>query len=471
MYFPPASDALIAEAVDHALATGLVMRGVDGAVEHAPFTLFPSPYPRAAYQRAWALADDFNRLFAAFQRDPTPLEEEIATFAAADPFTGQLFARYQSARRGDYWSAPTLGLFRSDYLLQANEVEPARAADALRQVEINTVSSAFAALGSQISLLHHYLASRHAGVSSEQLPPNRAQQGFTDALASAWHHYHQRHGLPSGSAALLFVVQPGERNRFDQRLLELRLWQAHSIPVLRRTLSELHEQQEVRAGDGALLVEGREIAVTYFRAGYRPEDFPSELEWSAREQIERSRSYASPDLLWQLAGSKKIQQRLAEPGGIERWVDPATTDRLRSCFATLAELEEQRVNATIASPDEWVLKPQREGGGNNLFGTQISEALSHMARESWPGWILMERIRAPQQPAVLLRNGVASSVAAVSELGIFSTCLVDQGELLQSRAVGHLLRSKPANIDEGGVAAGAAFLDSPVFVTPNNIAS
>lgn len=46
-----------------------------------------------------------------------------------------------------------------------------------------------------------------------------------------------------------------------------------------------------------------------------------------------------------------------------------------------------------ASPEDFVLKPQREGGGNNLYGPQILERLSQ--RRGLAAYILMQRIRPP----------------------------------------------------------------------------
>lgn len=46
-----------------------------------------------------------------------------------------------------------------------------------------------------------------------------------------------------------------------------------------------------------------------------------------------------------------------------------------------------------ASPEDFVLKPQREGGGNNLYGAQILERLSQ--RRGLAAYILMQRIRPP----------------------------------------------------------------------------
>ncbi len=44
-------------------------------------------------------------------------------------------------------------------------------------------------------------------------------------------------------------------------------------------------------------------------------------------------------------------------------------------------------------PDLFVLKPQREGGGNNLYGEEILEKLRQ--RKGLAAYILMQRIRPP----------------------------------------------------------------------------
>ena len=36
---------------------------------------------------------------------------------------------------------------------------------------------------------------------------------------------------------------------------------------------------------GSLRLDGYDIAVVYFRAGYTPDDYPSEAEWEARETV------------------------------------------------------------------------------------------------------------------------------------------------------------------------------------------
>ena len=60
--------------------------------------------------------------------------------------------------------------------------------------------------------------------------------------------------------------------------------------------------------------------MVYFRAGYTPNDFPSEAEWDARTLIERSMAVKCPSVAQHLAGTKKVQQVLANPKQLARFV-------------------------------------------------------------------------------------------------------------------------------------------------------
>lgn len=70
--------------------------------------------------------------------------------------------------------------------------------------------------------------------------------------------------------------------------------------------------------DGTLTVGGgaTEVAVVYFRAGYSPDDYFGRTEWDARLKLERSTAIKSPSIGYHLAGTKKVQQVLAEEGQV-----------------------------------------------------------------------------------------------------------------------------------------------------------
>ena len=83
-------------------------------------------------------------------------------------------------------------------------------------------------------------------------------------------------------------------------------------------------------------------------------------------------------------------------------------------------------------------------------------------------YILMERIFPPSKLSTLVRNGKANVADCLCELGIYGTFLKINGEdniesIIINRAAGYLLRVKPSNVNEGGVAAGFAVLSTPLL--------
>jgi glutathione synthase len=82
------------------------------------------------------------------------------------------------------------------------------------------------------------------------------------------------------------------------------------------------------------------VAVVYFRAGYEPAQYPSNNEWAARLMIERSLAIKCPSIHYHLAGTKKVQQALAAPGILEKFLtDPVKVGAVQEIFTGLYSLE------------------------------------------------------------------------------------------------------------------------------------
>eukprot|EP00163_Fabomonas_tropica_P023726 TRINITY_DN41137_c0_g1_i1.p1 TRINITY_DN41137_c0_g1~~TRINITY_DN41137_c0_g1_i1.p1 ORF type:complete len:132 (-),score=28.66 TRINITY_DN41137_c0_g1_i1:57-404(-) len=111
---------------------------------------------------------------------------------------------------------------------------------------------------------------------------------------------------------------------------------------------------------------------------------------------------------------------------------------------------------------KYVLKPQREGGGNNLYGDDLVKALQTLTPSQLSSYVLMDRLYPKQFPTYILRDGeVSGPVLGVYELGIFGVFVGSQDKVYVNQVAGHLLRTKMAHQEDGGVAAGVAVLDSP----------
>ncbi|KAG2438087.1 hypothetical protein HXX76_005696 [Chlamydomonas incerta] len=478
---PAEIQPLVDDAVVFANQHGLVVAlkdpkfvNPDYAVIHAPLSLTPVPYPRARFELAQQVMPLFNTLVDAVAADESYLETTLRPAAAQDAFTGRLLSCLQATRpeRQAMQAAGrevVLGIHRSDYMLDAPSGR-------YLQVELNTIASSFGCLSALMTRLHGYMASgRISGLDASRLPPNPTLEHIPDAIAAAA----AASGHVAAGGVVVMVVQPGERNAYDQQWIQLQLWERHRLRTLRLTLADIAAGGRLDPATRTLtLPGGQPAAVFYFRAGYTPADYPSEAEWAARELIERSNAAKCPTVAYQLAGTKKVQQDLATPGVLERFLPPATAAAdaalLREFFAGLWSLDPRDLAAdaggaaaavrdAVARPEAYVLKPQREGGGNNLYGEELRAALQK-GGEELSAYILMQRILPPVNRSVLVRNGQWQEAETLSELGIYGTFVRHNAAVLVNRQSGHLVRTKTANSNEGGVAAGFAVLDSPYLV-------
>lgn len=120
----------------------------------------------------------------------------------------------------------------------------------------------------------------------------------------------------------------------------------------------------------------------------------------------------------------------------------------------------------FSNPDAYVLKPQREGGGNNIYRSNIPKFLRSLPDEShYNAYILMELIQPPPLTNSIIRMGEVVTGGVVGELGVFGTILWDsEGNVLGNEEAGWLLRTKGKGVDEGGVAAGFGCIDSVCLV-------
>lgn len=398
-------------------------------------------------------------------------------------FTGKLYESYLKAKEIGISQPLSLGIFRSDYIVHKDELGyRGEGTVAIKQVEFNTVSVSFGSLSSKVSQLHTYLADSDTyGPSGSFLKRktsvSKSIDGLADGLAVAHKEYFKKTTIVSGASkqAVLFVVQPGERNVFDQRHVEYSLYNNHGVSSYRLTLDEVRSFTKlVKAEDGAqkliYIPTNAEISVVYYRSGYAPTDYPTEEEWLARVYLETSHAVKCPTLLTQLSGAKKIQQILTEKPILRKFLPNATQDELDHLLSTFVKLypmdtsPEGLAARKLAQeqPEKFVLKPQREGGGNNVYKENIPGFLKSLPQEQWGAYILMELIIPPEFKNKILRAGEIYSGGIVSELGVFGAILWDSStsKIIANEQAGWLLRSKLQSSDEGGVAAGFGCIDS-----------
>ncbi|KAF4585785.1 glutathione synthetase-like protein [Ophiocordyceps camponoti-floridani] len=503
---PPLSDAernSLARAVaDWSIAHGLVVRpppslvtseaAAETAAICAPVTLFPSPFPRRCFDQAKAVQKTYNELYASVSRDEDFLVDMVTQVADGDDFIRNLWQTHLRVKKEGYSQPLSLGLFRSDYMVHEDESTKPPTLQ-LKQVEFNTIAASFGGLSHRTSLLHQYLADTEypllrqpIAAGSLTLPENEPIRGLAAGIRAAYDAYSASE--LGHATCVIFAVQGGERNIFDQRPLEYEIESASSpaIPVFRLAFADVKTHTSVADTPQRQLLYRHarnpsavwEVAVIYMRAGYGPDDYPDQATWDARYHLERSYAIKCPSVLTQLAGAKKVQQVLATPKSsstasvLARFIggdDSPAAAQLRETFANIfpmdtsaAGLEARRRALDPELCKTYVLKPQREGGGNNTYRGAVPGFLKSVPEEHWASFILMELIAPPPVSNLILRNGRIEQGDVICELGVYGTCLWNQrsGELLLNEDAGYLLRTKGSRSEEGGVAAGYGCMDS-----------
>ncbi|VDM30375.1 unnamed protein product [Hydatigera taeniaeformis] len=419
---------------DFAALNGLLLRTADGAIVTIRHTLLPSPYPRIQFEEAVDIQRSFNSLFLRVASD-----YEFMEVLSQDEYVYNLWKIYQMDNELGPLQPLKLSLNRSDYMLHS-----ALPGCPLKQVEMNFIASSFGGIAERLVKVHQRRLDQLLGANAPKLRGCPSATRFGSAIARAVEEYvkssaHlQRTCLP----AVLMVVSENETNIYDQRSIEEAMLCANvALRLLRRTFAELGESARrvvVEESTGRLFV--------YVVA------------WQTKLRLERSLAIKCPSIDYLLANMKLVQTALAAGStSLSRFgVSVGTAERLAAAFARQTVLStdfnfadpvviEKMVDECRRGPDKFVLKPQREGGGNNVFGVGevgmvgvdfkrgvfcIAEDIARkldevMGKAEANAYILMERLEPPVVENCVVGMECASPLRCqmVSELGIYGVLL------------------------------------------------
>uniref|UniRef100_A0A8C5PRF4 Glutathione synthetase n=1 Tax=Leptobrachium leishanense TaxID=445787 RepID=A0A8C5PRF4_9ANUR len=434
-------------AVDKALLMGVIMRTKENpnssdVVSFAPITLLPSPVPRTLFEQAQSVQEDFNLLVDRISQNPSFLEQVLSSTMKVDDFIKRLFQIYRLVVAEGLAQSVFLGINRSDYMFDGRE----DGTTALKQIEINTIAASFGGLTSRTPAVHQHVL-KMLGLTNEarNILPNNPSCGIARGIAKAWE---------------LYASEKYVKSRF--------------IAVCDVHCAVWNEWMEMGGltSPAPRFRDGHEVAVVYFRTGYVPQDY-DEQDWEARLLMERSKAVKCPDVATQLVGTKKVQQELSRPRTLEKFLpdEPEAVARIRQTFTGLYTLDmgtegDKTVEIALANPEQFVLKPQREGGGNNIYGEEIKQVLEKVKHGlERTSYILMDKIKPqPVKNCLLRAAGQTRLSQCISELGVFGVYVRHGDEMVLNERVGHLLRTKAIEHEDGGVAAGVAVLDNPYLV-------
>lgn len=510
MKYPPVLpeetyQTLISEVKDWQITHGSLLKLVRTDEEHTVLsqpvgcTLFPTLYPKYVFEDALSLQAIYNKLYTAVAEDEEWLYETLKGLIDVDPLTNRLWTIYQEVKREGYLQDLELGIFRSDYMLHSDG-HPQSTRPELKQVEFNTVTCAGGVHGNNISDMHRRLnligmyntgsdstpgSASTVHLDPSSLPKNTTLKTLVSGLETAYHAYGGAKGrVPGKQTCILFIVQPKNFNIADERPIEYAL-EDKSIPCFRVTFGYEVLSQTSLTPNGELIYRppGRytsmEVSVVYFRAGFEVHEY-DDTGHMARFQLEKSRAIKCPSILSHLTTLKKVQQALALPNALERFLGSEEAALVSRTFAPQYPLDESRLgyHARKLATDpqtakKHILKPSLEGGGHNFYGEDIAAFLKATPKEMWHQYILMEKITPPLVKNFLMSPRGLFEGPVISELGVFGVCLWKRTRVKDNRGTAVMVKefdpcwsfkTKDASVDEMSVVKGYGCFDSPALV-------
>ena len=491
---------LIDSVKDFQLTNGSLVKLVGVEQEHTVLgrpigvALYPSRIPRASFEQAERLQTPLNELYAAVATDEKWLKYALRPLLTKGSLAAKLWSIHMDVAREGYVQDLSLGIFRSDYILQnCSSLDDAEkhTAPLPKQVEFNTYSCAGVSHFSRISALHRHLCKTGAyhglddRIAIDKLPHKDGINGIIQALAFADQMYRRQRGDKVGQTAVLMVVQPFNVNIADERPIEFGLWRedlpCHHIVWGTELLNHtyLSNSRQLFFQPPGRPEEPVEISVVYHRAGYDEAEYDIE-GIQCRLRLERSRAIKCPSILAHLAGFKKVQQVLSNPGQVERFLDSAETRCVRQSFMPMYPLDESqrglRGRGLALAPDtagHHILKPSLEGGGHNVYRKKIPAFLESLPPHAWRHYVLMEAIAPMPSVNILVGPQGIYAGATESELGFVGACLwknhnhgdrPPQARIELNDTVGFTLKSKARGVEEMSVIKGFGCFDSPLLV-------
>ncbi|KAL3308742.1 hypothetical protein Ciccas_012720 [Cichlidogyrus casuarinus] len=359
-----------------------------------------------------------------------------------------------------------------------------------KQVEFNLMASSFGGLMPRVRSYHQELVRAFGATHAElqSMPECASDSNFAAAMLQARDLYNRS---VKGDGDIVFLVSGSEANIFDQRHLERAIYHTLTDKVMsvrvRRVSFEDGLLARIRIdADRRLFIDDLEVAVLYFRHCYSPDHFPSDASWQLRKMLELNRAIKCPCIEYMLANTKLVQTGYSSPNWLASKVyrtemkncaliekSLASQWTLSPEFGINSQQEiDEIVSKAMANPSNFVLKPQREGGANNYFDAELVAKLKEMANTPQAkAFVLMERLKPPTTRNCLLpiaKGATPTSVEVTSELGFYgaflSICEGDKEQILINQHSGHLVRTKPVHVNEAGINAGFAALDSPFLI-------
>jgi glutathione synthase len=443
-------------------------------------SVIPTRFPRRCYEKAVKIGPLMNELYIRAACTDAWLGEIFKPLLDDDPLLSALWDVHQTVKKAGVVQEVVCGIFRSDYMAhQTSE------GSELKQVEMNNTCIAGTCHASIVASMHRHFY-KVKGLPLDRLPGSNDNIPNTISTLSQAHKIYTATSASNLQNCVVMIVQDFNFNVADERPIEYGLWDAN-IPCYRCIWEEVLDRATL-TDDRRLLFQPPfsdqelEVSVIYYRAGFEPREY-DERGKQTRLQLELSGAIKAPDILAHLTTLKAVQQALTEPGVVAKLLPNASAVEIEDLTSTFMPMHKlSPINPEIhhiATSQElsasYVLKPNLEGGGHNIYRSDIPVHLSRVPPDSWEHCILMRLIEPPKNvQGLLLTNEEVYEGDVVSELGIVGTSIwrrrpkgkgeVGEVEIVRNDVAGWTFKTKPAAKDEMSVVKGYGCFDCPELV-------
>ena len=461
---------IIQEMILYLYKNGLIIKSKKDGISHIPTALTPSPLPKDIYDKIYFYQIAFNKVIIKLSNDQKFLEDILNPISEKDEFVRKNLEI--SKKLVDYPNKQKikLGIFRNDYLYD-------KVQKFLLFTEYNTIASSMGTFTDRLKKFYSYFVEKYPDVFKkykEKIVPTEGLgnvEKFSEAMVEAI-----KLGFPQQykESIIVFVVPKTETNIFDQYSIADELYNKYKIFSKRMTLNEI-KKNCIQDEQGNLSINGKLISMFYFRAGYSESDFPDEESWKGRELLELSTAIKVPDINTFLTTFKIFQYELSKPNIMMHYChnELIINDILRFFGGIYSirdmDLEKQKelFSKIKLEPDKFILKPMREGGGNNVVGEKLKELIPEEGSEPsdlLKNSVIVEKIDSASHESIVLRNEKIIIQNSISEYSIYGIILSDENNFYINKSVSFLVRTKNKDDIEGGIIEGAGAVDLPCLI-------
>ncbi|KAL3089280.1 hypothetical protein niasHS_007002 [Heterodera schachtii] len=466
------------DAKDWALSNGLVKLQcysikdkVNCVTQFMPFALYPSPFPRTLFQQAVDVHQAMLLLYFRISSDYAFLKDAHRQVVNSErkSIIQSLIRRLDNLYNDGFQQHVAMFCQRADYMASEDD----NGQIVLKQVEVNTGAVGSFATSPRFSQLHRRMVANAGLDASEAVTPvDQSDKMYAETLYHSW----QKFG--NDEAVILFIHgSPYSHLMLESRQIVHKLEEITSKKVKSRfiTLKEAFSRLKIDPIDKSLIFDDKYVvAVLVDRIGREISD----AELAVCVEFERSTAIKSRPMSFFVSHTKRMQQVLSTPGIVERFFTGPGEEGMAKAIRKVQikgwpigadeNIEEGIRQKAMENPQDYVLKANDCGPTGMSFNEDIVKKLQSMAPAERDFYYLTEKLRPTTVKNHFVRPNAEPmlNVNANPELGIFG-CLVgnmNTGQVSFFSRIGHMMKSKMDNVDEGGVWRGNSVYDSPYLV-------